>query len=317
VLVATFNRGDERGSFRETRLFATIEAAFVVFIWGTSWVLVKIGLRDLSPLGFAGLRYLFGFVALLPILLGRPAIRRSLRQLSWRDWRRLGLLGLLLYCVTHAATFVALTHLPAVTVSLLQGLAPVLVALLAVWRLGESLVAAQWLGIALSVLGTALYLEGPRLRIGVHDLPALGIVLISVGAFAGATIVGRAVNREPHLPPLLVTTVSMGIGSVCLVIIAFASEGIPRLQPSNWRLILWLALVNTAFAYLLWNHTMRRLTAVESSLINNTLLIHVALLAWLFLGERLSMQAVVGLLLVAGGVALVQLRLPARTAFRR
>jgi drug/metabolite transporter (DMT)-like permease len=72
----------------------------------------------------------------------------------------------------------------------------------------------------------------------------------------------------------------------------------------------WLAVVNTAVAFTVWNHTMRRLSAMESSLINNTMLVHVAVLAWIFLGERPSPRGIIGLALVAAGVFLVQLRLP-------
>jgi drug/metabolite transporter (DMT)-like permease len=72
--------------------------------------------------------------------------------------------------------------------------------------------------------------------------------------------------------------------------------------------VLWLAVVNTAFAFTLWNHTLRTLTAMESSLINNTMLVQIALLAWLFLGDRPTGQQVLGLVVASVGILLVQLR---------
>ena len=69
-------------------------------------------------------------------------------------------------------------------------------------------------------------------------------------------------------------------------------------------LIAALALVNTALAFTLWNLTLRVLSAAESSVINNTMLIQIAVLAWLFLGESLDGKAIAGLLLAAApGVA--------------
>ena len=50
----------------------------------------------------------------------------------------------------------------------------------------------------------------------------------------------------------------------------------------------------------------RRLTAIESSLINNTMLVQIALLAWLFLGESIGVREALGLLLAVLGVLLVQ-----------
>ena len=69
-------------------------------------------------------------------------------------------------------------------------------------------------------------------------------------------------------------------------------------------------MVNTALAFTLWNLTLRELSAVESSIINSTMLIQIAILAWIFLGERITWQEGAGLLLAGAGVLLVQLRRP-------
>jgi drug/metabolite transporter (DMT)-like permease len=61
-------------------------------------------------------------------------------------------------------------------------------------------------------------------------------------------------------------------------------------------------------AFTLWNHTLRTLSAMESSIINNTMLIQIAVLAWLFLGESLSWRMVLGMVLAALGTLLVQVR---------
>ena len=50
-----------------TRLKAIVIALFVVFLWATSWVLIKIGLEEIPPLTFAGLRYVLAFIILLPL----------------------------------------------------------------------------------------------------------------------------------------------------------------------------------------------------------------------------------------------------------
>lgn len=65
--------------------------------------------------------------------------------------------------------------------------------------------------------------------------------------------------------------------------------------------------MNTAFAFTLWNHTLRRLTAVRSSVINNTILIQIALLAWIFLDAPLGARQIVALVLATIGSAAVQL----------
>jgi drug/metabolite transporter (DMT)-like permease len=66
--------------------------------------------------------------------------------------------------------------------------------------------------------------------------------------------------------------------------------------------------VNTAFAFYLWNQTLKVLRAFELSILQNTMLIQVAVLAWIFLGERVTNEMAFGMVLVLLGVALVQKR---------
>jgi drug/metabolite transporter (DMT)-like permease len=123
-----------------------------------------------------------------------------------------------------------------------------------------------------------------------------------------ATVLGRGVNRGGKLSPLAVTTASMGIGSTLLLGGGVALEGWPALSLGNWAVIVWLAVVNSALAFTLWNQTQRVLTAMESSILNNTMLFQIALLAWVFLGEAMDGQQILGMLLAGVGTFLVQIR---------
>ena len=290
---------------RRSHLAPILQALFVTFLWSTSWVLIKLGLREIPAIGFAGLRYGLAFVVLAAALAATPALRGQLRALSRGDWLRLGLLGLVFYSLTQGAQFVALGLLPAVMLSMILSFSPAAVALLGVPMLGERLTGRQWLGVALFVAGALVYFLPVT-----APLSAIGLAVAVAGMLAnsGAAILGRSVNRRGDLHPLVVTVVSMGIGAALLLATGLIVEGPPRLEPSGWAIVLWLAVVNTAFAFTLWNHTMRRLTAVESSLINNTMLIQIAVLAWIFLGEAIELREGAGLGLALAGILLVQLR---------
>jgi drug/metabolite transporter (DMT)-like permease len=93
---------------------------------------------------------------------------------------------------------------------------------------------------------------------------------------------------------------------VALLTVGVALEGWPALDLRGWAIVGWLAAVNTAFAFTLYNHTLRVLTAVESSVIVNTLLIMVAIMAWVILGERLDARQIAGLGVATLGVIVVQ-----------
>jgi drug/metabolite transporter (DMT)-like permease len=288
-----------------SRLRAALQALLVTFLWATSWVLIKIGLHDIPALTFAGLRYGLAFLCLLPFAL-RPAHLATMRRLSKRQWGRLIVLGLLFYAVTQGAQFLGLAYLPAVTVSLLLNFTTIVVALMGLVLLAERPTALQWGGAGLSIVGIVIYLY--PISLPASQVIGLSVMGAGVLANAGSSILGRRVNREDDLSPLIVTTVSMGIGAAVLLVTGSLTQGLPPLSPINWAFIGWLAVVNTAFAFTLWNHTLRTLAAMESSVINSTMLIQIAVLAWLFLGEPLTAQKITGMTLAGLGALIVQLR---------
>jgi drug/metabolite transporter (DMT)-like permease len=282
------------------RLRAVLQALLVTFLWSTSWVLIKRTLDEIPPLTFAGLRYAIACVILLP---GLRKHRGEIRALAPKDWGRLAALGLVFYTLTQGGQFLTLNHLEAVTFSLLLNFTSVLVAIFGVFALREVPSRLQWGGIIIFTAGVLVYF----LPASTPGGNALGFILagFTVCANAAAALLGRSVNREKRIPPLVVTVVSMGVGAVLLLGIGLAVQGLPPLSWSGWAAIVWLAVVNTALAFTLWNRTLRVLSAVESSIINSTMLGQIAVLAWLFLGERLGPRDVAGLALAMLGVLMV------------
>ncbi len=290
---------------RFLHLTAVLQALLVTFLWSTSWVLIKMGIEDIPALTFAGLRYSLAFLCLLPLVL-RPALMAPLRRLSRQDWARLVALGLLFYAVTQGAQFFGLAFLPSMTVSLLLNFTTIVISMSGIPLLGERPTLLQWCGILLNVAGIVLYFH--PVSFPASQAVALAVVGAGVLANAGSSMLGRRINRSGDISPLVVTTISMGIGAGVLFAAGILTQGLPRLDPVHWAIVGWLAVVNTAFAFTLWNHTLRTLSAVESSIINSTMLVQIAVLAWLFLGERLTLQEGIGMALAGVGALIVQVR---------
>jgi drug/metabolite transporter (DMT)-like permease len=281
-----------------------MQALLVTFLWSTSWVLIKTGLRDMPALPFAGLRYSLAFLCLLPLALRTPYVG-VLRSLRGQDWVQLGFLGLLYYALTQGAQFLGLAHLSANTVSLMLSFTLLVVALLGVGFLSEPLGGLQWGGVGLSVVGAVLYFH--PFSFPAPEGTGLVIAAFAVLVNAASTVVGRHINRQARIPPLIVTTVSMGIGAFVLLVGGMVAQGLPHLDRGSWAIIAWLAVVNTAFAFTLWNQTLRTLSAVQSSVINNTMLVQIAVLAWVFLRERPTLKQMIGMALVGLGAWILQI----------
>jgi drug/metabolite transporter (DMT)-like permease len=216
------------------------------------------------------------------------------------------MLGLLFYSVTQGAQFLSLFYLPAVTTSLLLSFTTIIVTLLGIFLLGERPTTVQWGGTGLYLIGVLVYFY----PVSLPSREVIGLIVAGVGVLANAlsSILGRHLNRSGELEPMTVTVASMGSGAAVLLVSGVGVQGLPHLTLLNWAIIIWLAVVNSAFAYTLWNHTLRTLSAMESSIINNTMLFQIAVLAWVFLSEQLTWREVIGMVLAALGTLVVQIR---------
>lgn len=273
-------------------------AVFVTILWSSSWVLIRIGLEseNLQPLGFAGMRYAIAAIFLWAWIAYRRG--RAVRVLPLRRWGELLVLGVVFYAITQGAQFVAIANQPAATTSLILSFTPLLTAVIAVFALGERLRPAQIAGIIVVAGGAALYFNG-SLGATVVGMTAS---LICLGANTGASILGRTINRRDDTDPLFVTAVSMSVGAGVLLTVAAFFEGFA--MPSVWAVLIitWLAGVNTAWAFVLWNRSLVLLPAATSAVINNLMLVEIAVLAWLFLDEIPSIGQVAAIALVTVGV---------------
>lgn len=282
-------------------------ALIVVFLWATSWILIKIGLDEIPSLTFAGLRYFLAFLVLLPVFFTSDE-RSALIDLPRAELLKLVALGLLLYAATQGAQFVALAHMPAVTVNLLWSFSPVAVALLGAQFLDERPTMLQLVGMLLAVAGAIIFFHPATFTVN-HQLGFL-VSLVGVLSNAGSSVLGRELNRSRKLPPLLITVISMGVGSIVLLVVGVSVQGLPRIGLQGWLIVAWLAVVNTAIAFTLWNFTLRSLSATESSVINGTMLIWIPILAVVFLDEQVTGKEIVGLVAAGVGTLVVQLKRP-------
>jgi drug/metabolite transporter (DMT)-like permease len=289
-----------------SRITAILIALAVNVFWATSWVFIKIGLEDIPGLTFAGLRYTLAVIFLFPFLL-RKSVTAEVKTLDKRTWIKLIILGIVLFSLAQGGQFLALSYLPSVSVGLILSMSSLFVAMVSYYAIREKPTWLQWLGVLLNFGGILLYFstfEGFEGNLFGWIFAFLSLVANGVG-----TILGRNLNKGGRISPIVTTTVSMGVGAVLMLIIGVLWQGFPPLSLKSVGIIVLLASVNTALAFTLWNYSQQTLGATEASVINNTMLVHIAILAWIFLGEKQSINGIIGLALVTLGAVIVQIKI--------
>lgn len=284
------------------RLLAIIEACLVTFLWSSSYVLVKIGLNQLSPLLLVTLRYITASVIVVPLALmrGEAGLLREPK-----NFLKLVFLGISGYTIAQGLQCLGLFYLPAVSVTFILNFTPVVVLVMGVMFLREYPTPLQLGGMGLVLLGAYLFFNAP---LSTDSLSGILITLLSGLGWATYLVSSRLMFRQVKMNPLGLTAFSMGFGTLFLAAAAYSIEVPSSVSLQGWAIILWLGVVNTAIAFFLWNHALLKLEAFEISILQNTMLVQIALLSWLFLGERLTVLKLISMTLVFVGVLIVQIK---------
>ena len=282
-----------------SRPLALLEALFVSMVWASSFIIVKIALIELGPLTIGGLRYFLGFACLLPFL------RRRGYLLTRSQWLRMAFLGLSAYTLGNGALFWALRFLPATTASFLMILITLTVLLGGVIWLREVPNHLQTVGILMTLAGMIVFFSS-GLKPG--EPLGLAIFVLAVVGFTSFGLLSRVAALDRQVDMVTLTALPLAIGGGLLLVIALSIEGLPNASPRTWGLVLFLAAINTAFGYVLYNHALQSLQAFEMNVLLNLSPIWTALFGWVLIEEILTIPQWAGVFVVIMGVLLAQRR---------
>ncbi|MDQ3742589.1 MAG: EamA family transporter [Actinomycetota bacterium] len=275
--------------------------AFLVLVWSSTWVSIKIGLEDLPPLFGAGVR--FGLAGVL-LLAGAALARRSLRT----DPVLATILAALPFAATYGTIYWAEQHIPSGLTAVLFGMLPLYTALLAAVALQDEPLRARLLaGIGIAIAGLALAFN-ESLELGDDDkagIAALAVVLSPIPSAIGSIAIKR---RGGALDALVLNGWAMAGAGVLLLVVSAPGEdwGAARWTVESVGSIAYLALLGTAFTFVGLTLLLREMTAVATSFIS--VLIPFGALAFgaLLEDEVVTSTALLGAALVAAGIAVAQ-----------
>lgn len=302
----TWPDGPTTMNHKPSYLLAVLEAIFINIIWASTFIFVKLSLKDMGPLTIGALRYFLGFVILLPFLLAskkRPVFSRQ-------AWLQLFLIGFSSYTLANSALFWSLEYLPATMVSFLLGLTSLLIFFGGAIFLKEVPSRFQAAGILISMVGMTLFFS-----VGLKPGEPLGLMIMAVAllCFTVFGILGRDTARSQAVDTLSLTAYPLALGGGLLLVIAFLVEGLPHASLQTWGYVLFLAAINTSLAYVLYYHSLQVLTAFQMTVMLNLAPVFTAIMSFFLLHEKLTWLQFIGMLVVIAGVGMVQRRSKTRT----
>jgi drug/metabolite transporter (DMT)-like permease len=277
-------------------------------IWGSTWLFIKLGLADLPPISFAGIR----FVVASAVLWGIIAIRRTPLPKSARAWGYLALTGFLAFSANYGLLFWGEQRTSSGLAAVLQATIPAFGLVVAhVLLPSDRMTPPKVLGVALGIAGVAVIFSDGTTLAGKDAL--LGGIAIVAGACAVAFSNVLVKARGGSFDPLILAAVQMTFGLAPLVVAGYIFEGSPfafHWTPRAALSVLYLALVGSVVAFLLFYWLLQRMDVTKVLLISLVTPVLAVALGAAALGERLGTRAFFGAAMILGGVFLGVRRLP-------
>jgi drug/metabolite transporter (DMT)-like permease len=275
-------------------------------IWGSSFVLGKIALRELSVPHLLLYRFVLASLGFVPLLLyARP-------RFAWREWSEVIVAAVIGVPVQFLMQFEGLSRTTASHAALMIGTLPVLVAMAAFAFLHERLRATAWVALVASTCGVALIVlragGGPG---GSPDQPTLlGDLLVLGSMFAAVVWILISKRLMARHSPVAVSGVITITGTIALAIWVFLRNGPPptSLSAATWLTLLALGLAATTTCTALWNWGLAHTDAGKAGAFINLEPVVGAALGVLLLHESLGAIAVLGGALIVSGALVVGLQ---------
>lgn len=282
-----------------------IIAAFAVLcvVWSSTWLAIKVGLRDLPPISFVALRFVIAIIALLVVSVGRVRLLPPRRG----DYVLLASTGVLMFAVNYGLLFWGELYVSSGLAAVLQATIPIFGMFFAHFILPDEPLRVQRLaGGLLAVAGVAIICA--RL-LNFNGLMAfwggLGIALGAAGAaFSNVQLKARALE----LAPTMIAAWQMIFGCLPMLLLGFVVDGNPihfHWSTMSTLCLLYLALIGSALAFLLLYWLMPRMTVTNLQTISLITPPGAVMLGWLLGGETFSLWSLLGACFVLAGVWMI------------
>ena len=293
-------------------------ALAVVLVWGTNFVVIKLGLNALPPLFFATLRFFFVFVPACFFLPRPGSVGESQSDKKYVAWSNLALYGVCIGLIQFGLLFIAMNG------QISPGLASLVVQMqvfftiaLAMLRTGERLKAHQIAAFALAAAGMGV--------IATHNgqgASLLGVALVLIAAMGWA--LGNQAGREAGpvnmlayvvwaapfaFPPLLALSLILE-GPAAII------AGIHRASFTTWAAVAYQSAGNTMFGYACWAWLLSRYPAATVAPMSLLVPVIGFAASATILGEPLPLWKIGATLLIMAGLAVNLLWRPKKSMIR-
>jgi drug/metabolite transporter (DMT)-like permease len=289
--------------------------ALLGFMWGSSYLFIKIGVEDgLTPFTLITLRLLIGFALLVAVV----AVAREALPPRGRIYGHLFVMGAINIAIPFSLITWAEQSVDSSVAAILNAAVPLFVLIIAaVFLHDERLTANRLIGLVVGFVGVAVLVGFNPEDLASGNLAGEIALIGSTISYAFGAVYSR---RNVHgLRPMIPALFQVGFGLLIVSVLAFIFEDpfATTFTPASLFSVIWLGLLGSGLAYLVFFRILGRWGATRTSMVAYLLPLYGIVLGAVVLNEPVDGRLVLGTALIIGGVALVNSNLGSRLLFRR
>ena len=275
-------------------------------IWGSTWLFIKLGLKDLPPLTFAGIRFVIACAIVLSII----RIRGLQLPRARADWILLAVTGILSFGLNYGLVFWGEQHISSGLAALLQATLPAFGLVFAHFHLpGERLSWTKIGGVVLGVCGVAVVFSNQLAIAGRQALAGCVALILSAACAAYSNVLVKAHGKK--LNPAIMAAGQMFFGLLLLLAVGLPLEGNPfrfHWTPMAVVAMLYLAIVGSVIAFLLYYWLVLHMEVTKSMLIALVTPVVAVILGMIVLDEEFGWRTLAGGSMIILGIGLIVVR---------
>jgi drug/metabolite transporter (DMT)-like permease len=297
------DQAQERG--RPATWKTLLAFAIIYFVWGSTFLAIRIGVEEVPPFLLAALRF---FIAGLVLYLWM--IAKGERSPTLREWRSVVVLASLIFVLDYGLLFWSERRIPSGLTAVMLATIPAFMALSEIIFLRtQKLTARLAVALLIGILGVAV-LVSRALKLGGAPIDRAGAVALMIAAVTWS--IASALTRKLHLPESKVMSsgTQMLAGGLLLAVVAAALGEFRNFHPAAVSRGVWIALLYlivagsiigfTAYVWLIHHESPTRVGTY--AYVNPVVAV---LLGYFFAGEALGMRTIVGTLCVLVSVIVI------------
>jgi drug/metabolite transporter (DMT)-like permease len=275
-------------------------------IWGSTWLFIKIGLADLPPITFAGIRFVLASLILTLLVLARRARWPRTRN----EWTLIAVVGVLQFALNYGLVFWGEQYISSGLAAVLQSTFPAFGLIIAHFYLPqERLTRGRVAGVLLGMFGVAVIFSDQLSIAG--SMALLGSIALVLSALCGSygNVLVKAYGAK--IDPQAMAAGQMIFGFVPLLAIGIATEGNPI--HFHWTTmaivsLLYLVVVGSVIAFALFYWLVRNMHVTNTMLIALVTPVIAVILGLVVLHERLNWRLLAGGACIISGIGMIVLR---------